>query len=199
MQFPKPTLGNAITGMFVIGLLGIVYVIGAALVTSEPGEMDAYAVGTMAEFQSVSEPPAQPLDELRTGSGDTITLADKRGKVTLVNFWATWCAPCVIEMPYLNELQRRYGSDEFEVITISMDRTYEEAERFFIENELTSLELYFDPSMSMAFNVMGTTGRGLPLTILYDRYGREIGRMSGEAEWASAEAFALIEAAIERY
>ena len=199
MQLPKPTLGNAITGMFLIGLLGIVYVIGSAVVTTERGPFETYAVGTMSDFRSVSTPPDQPLMELRTESGGTTTLASKRGKIILVNFWATWCAPCVIEMPYLNELQARYGSDEFEVMTISMDRTYEDAERFFEENQLTELDLYFDPSMSIAFNVMGATNRGLPLTILYDRNGQELGRLEGEAEWASEDAFRLIEAVIDQY
>jgi thiol-disulfide isomerase/thioredoxin len=199
VQLPKPTLGNAIAGMFLIGLFGIVYVIVSALVTTERGPFDAYAVGTMSKFRTVSDPPEQPLVELQTESGDTTTLASKRGKITLVNFWATWCAPCVIEMPYLNELQGRYGSDEFEVVTVSMDRRYEDAARFFEENQLTNLELYFDPSMSIAFNVMGTTNRGLPLTILYDRNGQEIGRLEGEAEWASEDAYRLIEAVIEQY
>jgi thiol-disulfide isomerase/thioredoxin len=199
VKLPKPTLGNAITGMFLIGVLAVLYVILSALVTTERGPMEAVAVGTMSDFRTISDAPGQPLNELRTGSGETVTLADRRGKVTLVNFWATWCAPCVIEMPYLNELQGRYGSDDFEVITVSMDRQFEDAERFFEEHQLTHLELYFDPSMSIAFSVMGPGSRGLPLTILYDRNGREIGRVSGEAEWASDEAFALIETAIERY
>jgi thiol-disulfide isomerase/thioredoxin len=178
VKLPKPTLGNAITGMFLIGVLAVLYVIISALVTTERGPLDAVAVGTMSEFRTLSDAPGQPLNELRTGSGETVTLADRRGKVTLVNFWATWCAPCVIEMPYLNELQGRYGSDDFEVITVSMDRQFEDAERFFEEHQLTHLELYFDPSMSIAFSVMGPGSRGLPLTILYDRNGREIGRVS---------------------
>jgi len=199
VKLPKPTLGNAITGMFLIGVLAVLYVIISALVTTQRGPLESVAVGTMSDFRTISDAPAQPLNELRTGSGETVTLADRRGKVTLVNFWATWCAPCVIEMPYLNELQGRYGSQDFEVITVSMDRRFEDAERFFEEYGLSNLELYFDPSMSIAFSVMGPGSRGLPLTILYDRNGREIGRVSGEAEWASEEAFTLIETAIERY
>ena len=199
MNFPKPTLGTAITGMFVIGALAVVYVMFSALVTQQRGGLDSFAVGAMSEFRTVSDAPPQPLGELRTRNGETLTLADRRGKVVLVNFWATWCAPCVIEMPYLDALQGQYGSDDFEVVTISMDRTYEDAERFFAEHELNNLNLYFDPTMSMAFSVMGPGSRGLPMTILYDRYGREVGRLSGEAEWASEDAFALIEAAIERY
>ncbi len=196
MQLPNLTLGRAIYATIIVGLLGVVYVIGSALVTTQRGPFDALAVGEMADFRTIYEPPAQPLKPLRMANGETTTLASKRGKITLVNFWATWCAPCIIEMPYLNTLQARYGSDAFEVVTISMDRTQADAERFLEENQLNQLPLYFDPSMSIAFDV---TRRGLPTTVLYDRNGEELGRLEGEANWASDEAFALIEAAIERY
>lgn len=193
------TIKNGIIAAVGIGFIAILYVIGSALVSSEKGPLDTFATGTMSGFRTVSEPPDQPRTPLVTENGTEITLADKRGKVILVNFWATWCAPCVVEMPYLDELQARYGSDGFEVVTVSLDQTMDDAREFFDRNGLTNLALYHDPSMSMAFAVMGNSARGLPLTILYDRTGGEIGRMSGEAEWASEEAFALIEAALERY
>ena len=199
VRLPKLTLGHALTGTFAVGALAIVYVIGSALVTTERGGLDHFATGAMSDFRSVSDAPSQPVGPLQMTGGRETSLAQKRGKIVLVNVWATWCAPCVVEMPYLNELQGRYGSDDFEVVTISMDRQFEDAEFFFAEHDLNQLELYFDPSMSMAFSIMGPGSRGLPITILYDRYGREIGRLSGDAEWASEEAFALIEAAIERY
>jgi thiol-disulfide isomerase/thioredoxin len=190
------TVKNGIIAALLIGLATIVYVIGSALVSSESGPLDSYAVGPMSKFRTVSEAPDQPLTTLRTGNGREISLADRRGKVVLVNFWATWCAPCVVEMPYLDALQARYGSDDFEVIAISMDRTIEDAEEFYREQELNNLALYHDQSFSAA---MVAGARGLPLTVLYDRNGGEIGRLDGEAEWASDEAFMLIEAALELY
>ena len=192
----KPSLKTGILVVGGIGVLAILYVIVSALVSSSQGPMDSYAVGPMREFRTVSAPPDQPLTALMTETGAEITLADKRGKVLLVNFWATWCAPCVVEMPYLNELQGRYGSDDFEVVAISMDRTIGEAQDFYAEHGLDHLALYHDQSFRAA---MVAGARGLPLTVLYDRNGVEIGRLDGEAEWASPEAFALIEAAIERY
>ena len=194
-----PSLKTSILAVGALGALGVLYVIFSSFVSSSHGPLDSFARGEMAAFRTVPTPPDQPLNTLITGDGSEITLADKRGKVVLVNFWATWCAPCVVEMPYLNELQGRYGSDEFEVITISMDRRIEEPRAFLEQHELDNLELYFDPGMSIAFNVMGSANRGLPLTILYDRNGQELGRVAGEAAWASDDAFALIEAAIERY
>jgi thiol-disulfide isomerase/thioredoxin len=194
-----PSLKTGILTVGAIGVLGILYVISSALVSSTHGPLDSYAVGAMSKFRTVPEAPEQPRNTLITGEGEEITLADKRGKIVLVNFWATWCAPCVVEMPYLNDLQGAYGSDNFEVVTISMDRRIEEPQAFFEEHELDHLNFYFDPGMSIAFGVMGSANRGLPLTILYDRNGIEIGRVAGEAEWNSPEAYALIEAALERY
>ena len=194
-----PTLKTGIITVVGIGALGILYVIFSSFVSSTHGPLDSYAVGEMSKFRTVPEPPEQPQNTLVTDTGEELTLADKRGKIVLVNFWATWCAPCVVEMPYLNALEGRYGSDEFEVVTISMDRRIEEPLAFFEERELENLNFYFDPGMSIAFNVMGSANRGLPLTILYDRNGQEIGRVAGEAEWDSPEAHALIEAALERY
>jgi len=194
-----PTLKTGIITVVGIGALGILYVIFSSFVSSTQGPLDSYAVGEMSKFRTVPEPPEQPQNTLVTDTGEELTLADKHGKIVLVNFWATWCAPCVVEMPYLNALEGRYGSDEFEVVTISMDRRIEEPLAFFEERELDNLDFYFDPGMSIAFNVMGSANRGLPLTILYDRNGQEIGRVAGEAEWDSPEAHALIEAALERY
>ncbi|MGX6648489.1 TlpA family protein disulfide reductase [Maricaulaceae bacterium MS644] len=190
------TVKNGIIAALLIGFATIVYVIGAALVSSESGPLDTFAVGAMSKFRTVSDAPDQPLTTLLTGDGREISLADKRGKVVLVNFWATWCAPCVVEMPYLDTLQARYGSSDFEVIAISMDRTIEEAEDFYRERELNNLALYHDQSFGAA---MVAGARGLPLTVLYDRNGGEIGRLDGDADWASDEAFALIEAVLERY
>lgn len=190
------TVKNGIIAAVVVGLICIAYVLSSALISSEPGPLDSFARGTMSDFRSVSDAPDQPLTTLLTEDGREITLADKRGKVVLVNFWATWCAPCVVEMPYLDALQARYGSDDFEVIAVSMDRTLEDARRFYQEHQLTNLALYHDQSFRAA---MEAGARGLPLTVLYDRSGAEIGRLDGEAEWASEDAFALIEAALERY
>jgi len=190
------TVKNGIIAAALVGLAGIVYVIGAALVSSENGPLDSYATGEMSGFRSVSDAPDQPLTTLLTADGTELTLADKRGKVVLVNFWATWCAPCVVEMPYLDTLQDRYGSDDFEVIAVSMDQSIEDAAEFYREHGLTHLTLYHDQSFRAA---MAAGARGLPLTVLYDRNGGEIGRIDGEAEWASEDAFALIEAVLERY
>jgi thiol-disulfide isomerase/thioredoxin len=193
---PELKVKHAIMAMLAIGAIAVIVTLFSALIASTPGPMDSFARGTMSEFRTVSGAPEQPRAALLTGDGEELTLADKRGKVLLVNFWATWCAPCVVEMPYLDQLQARYGSEDFEVVAISMDERIEDAERFYAENGLEHLGLYHDQTFRSAF---AAGARGLPLTVLYDRQGGEIGRLDGDAEWASDEAFALIEAAIERY
>ena len=191
-----PSLKTSILIALGVGALGILYVIFSAFVTSARGPLDTYAVGEMREFRTTDGAPGQPRTPLVTDTGEEITLADKRGKILLVNFWATWCAPCVVEMPYLDTLQARYGSREFEVVAVSMDRTLDDARRFYDEHGLDHLALYHDVSFNAAF---AAGARGLPTTILYDRNGVELGRLDGEAAWASEEAFALIEAVLERY
>ena len=193
---PELKVKHAIMAMLALGAIAVIVTLFSALITSTPGPLDSYARGAMSEFRTVSDAPSQPTATLLTGSGEEITLADKRGKVLLVNFWATWCAPCVVEMPYLDTLQERYGSDDFEVVAISMDRTIDDARRFYAENDLDHLGLYHDQSFNSAF---AAGARGLPLSVLYDRQGGEIGRLDGDAEWASEDAFALIEEAIKRY
>ncbi|WP_019961085.1 TlpA family protein disulfide reductase [Woodsholea maritima] len=193
----KPAqLKIAILIAVIFGVVGFGYILVSALGDKVMGPLDSYAVGEMADFKTPDSPPAQPTSEILTGEGETITLADKQGKVILVNFWATWCAPCLTEMPALDALQADLGSDRFEVVAVSMDRTIDAAREFYAQNNLTHLALYHDQSFQAA---LSAGGRGLPLTILYDPYGGEIGRLEGPAEWHSEEAIALIEAALARF
>jgi thiol-disulfide isomerase/thioredoxin len=126
--------------------------------------------------------------------GKDITLADWKGKVVLVNLWATWCAPCRKEMPDLAQLQKDYGGDNFEVVAISVDLKGAEASSAFLkEIGADNLALYTDKTT----RVMKKLGAiGLPVTILIDRQGKEIGRLLGPAHWTADEARKLIEAAI---
>ena len=180
----------------VIGLLAVIYMLFSAAGSKPPGAFDSYARGAMADFVSIEDAPTQSRNQLTTASGETLTLADKRGKILLVNYWATWCAPCIVEMPQLDALQGELGGADFEVVTVSLDRRIEDAEQFFAENNLGSLRVYHSLDLGA---VQRLGARGLPLSVLYDRNGVELGRMPGEADWASEEAKALIRAAIERY
>ena len=123
------------------------------------------------------------------------TLADWKGRVVLLNLWATWCAPCRKEMPGLDRLQGAMGSDDFEVVALSVDRKgIGPSAKFLKEVGAKSLQLYVDDTSKSMFEMRA---RGLPATYLIDREGRLIGQLVGPAEWDTEEAKALIEAAIK--
>ncbi len=150
------------------------------------------ATGEMAKFvfAKVAEPvpPIAFLD----GTGKSRTIADWKGKVVLLNLWATWCGPCRKEMPGLDQLQAELGSETFEVVALSVDRTgLEGAKKFLDSIKVTKLALYADPT---AKNAVELKAPGLPATLLIDAQGREIGRLIGPAEWDSADAKKLIRA-----
>ncbi len=143
--------------------------------------------------------PAEALQafEFQDRFGKTKTLADWRGKVVLVNLWATWCGPCREEMPSLDNLKKTFGRpDDFDVVAISMDRGgLKKPKDFYEEQKLENLALYIDPTTKLMFRAKAV---GLPATILFDRQGREIGRLPGPAEWDSDEAINLIRGVLEK-
>jgi thiol-disulfide isomerase/thioredoxin len=146
--------------------------------------------GEMEKFEPVPRRPALPDHVFTDENGRERTLADFRGKLVLMNFWATWCAPCVREMPSLDRLQARLGSEDFTVIALSEDRAgWQKIAPFRDRLRLEALPLFHDKGSKMMFAVKS---RGLPTTILVGRDGRELGRLTGPAEWDTPEAIALI-------
>ena len=124
------------------------------------------------------------------GDGRKLSLADFRGRVVLLNLWATWCVPCRKEMPSLDRLEARLGGPEFEVVALSIDRQGLGAVRpFFADLKLKALRIYLDRSGKAA----GELGApGVPTSLLIDRRGRELGRVVGRAEWDGPEVEAVI-------
>ena len=122
--------------------------------------------------------------------GGARSLADFRGKVVLLNIWATWCVPCRREIPSLDRLQAELGGPDFEVIALSIDRGGAEVVReFYDEVGVSGLALYVDDSgqAAPALNVVG-----LPTTLLIDAEGRELGRLVGPAEWDAPDMIAFL-------
>lgn len=134
-------------------------------------------------------PPDQPRMNFATFNGTQMKLSDYEGKIILLNVWATWCAPCIAEMPTLDRLQMAMGDENFEVITISMDRTANDAKLWFEENVISALTPWHDTTYSISGKLRLP---GLPTSLLYDVDGREIARLPGEADWSSSEAKSLI-------
>jgi thiol-disulfide isomerase/thioredoxin len=150
--------------------------------------------GQMAAFVFRKAPEALPEATFQDATGKDRTLADWRGKVVLLNLWATWCVPCRREMPALDRLQQELGSDRFEVVAVSVDRKgIEGARKFLDETKAGKLALYVDPTTRLTSELRAV---GLPATLLIDRQGREIGRLLGPAEWDSEDAKRLIRAAL---
>jgi len=128
------------------------------------------------------------------GARRNLKLDDFRGRVVLLNIWATWCVPCRDEMPTLDALQARLGGDDFHVLPLSIDRAgFDPVRRFYDEIGIRHLGLYLaeDIRAMMAFAVIG-----LPTTILINRQGFELGRLAGPSAWDSAENVAFFEAII---
>ena len=159
---------------------------------ADPADLSALREGDMRKLVLHSEPMAASEIGFIGADGSEMTLADYEGRYVLVNFWATWCAPCRKEMPQLAALQQELGGDDFEVVTIATGRNPRPAmERFFDEIGVDNLPLHTDPRQALARS-MGVMG--LPVTVILNPQGQEIGRLQGDADWASDSAMAIIQA-----
>ncbi|MDB5694080.1 MAG: TlpA family protein disulfide reductase [Alphaproteobacteria bacterium] len=132
---------------------------------------------------------AAPTAEFEDPDGEPVSFAVFQGKPLLVNLWATWCTPCVAEMPTLDALAGRMGG-RLQLLALSQDTDGRaKVQAFFSQHRFKTLEPYLDPKMDM----MGTLKLDtLPTTILYDAKGREIWRVVGREDWGSARAAALL-------
>ena len=156
-----------------------------AIAAASAGIFVAYHQTSGLPFAHAAKPKAIPELRFVDGAGRALTLADFRGKLLLLNIWATWCAPCREEMPALDRLQARLGGPGFHVVAVSVDQQGPAiAQRFFAEIGVKSLDFYIDRSARAAFQL---DAAGLPATLLIDRQGREIGRHLGPVKWDSPE------------
>lgn len=122
--------------------------------------------------------------------GKPLTLADFRNRVILVNLWATWCPPCIAEMPDLEALQKRLGGESFQVVAVSLDRGgLDQARRWLQRNEITALTPY-------AADVTQFGNAVLPTSLLLDRQGRVAWHGAGLRDWTGADANAAIQAVL---
>jgi thiol-disulfide isomerase/thioredoxin len=149
-----------------------------------------------AGFALHDSPRQLPEIQFENAQGKAISLADFRGKVVLLNIWATWCAPCRREMPTLERLQAELGGPDFEVVALSIDRKgLSVVKEFYDELGLQELGMYVDASAKAPREL---SALGVPTTLLIDREGNEIGRLAGPAEWDSSEMVAFIRGYIEQ-
>jgi len=157
---------------------------------TDAGDADIPDRTKLGEFVPSSQPFAAPTISLTDSDGHTLELSALRGKLVLVNLWATWCEPCLREMPSLERLQSRLG-ERIAVLAVSEDRGGNKAvEPFIAKLGLKSVKIYIDPKSEVG-HAFGA--RGLPTSFLIDREGKVLGRVEGAAEWDSPKILGVLE------
>lgn len=152
--------------------------------------------GWMAQFMLNDPPLPAPETAFQTVAGEPVTLAAFKDKVVLVNFWATWCVPCIREMPSLDRLQASFDKEKFLILAVSVDRGgAEKAVPFLKKHGIKNLTTLLDRRMRLA-SALGVPG--MPTSFLLDRDGRVVGSLPGIAEWDSSEALALVQYYIDK-
>jgi thiol-disulfide isomerase/thioredoxin len=175
----------------------------AAACPADPAMLAALKAAAIGETAGVSinaEPRPFPDLAFKHPDGSSKTLATFKGKVLLVNLWATWCAPCREEMPELDQLQAKRGGSDFEVVAVNVDtRNVERATDFLDEIGVKTLTRYADHTGKFLQDMKrANRAPGLPSTLLLDRNGCELGFLLGPAKWASEDALKLIDAALAK-
>ncbi len=158
-------------------------------------ELEALRSGDMRKLALHAEPSAVPQEPYTGPDGAQTTLGASDGVLRVVNFWATWCAPCREEMPALEALQRQFGPAGLEVVLIATGRNSPGAIEEFFEETGLGLETALDPRSKLA-QAMGVPG--LPVTVIVNREGAEIARLLGGADWAGPSAQAIVGALLAR-
>lgn len=156
-------------------------------------------VGYSRQYTLLTPVRTARLTPFRTADGEAIDLSYFRGKVVLLNFWATWCAPCVREMPSLNRLAAEMAGDELAVVPVAIDRAGLSAViPFYRDHGLDNLAMYLDPDQRTAYTRTRNPNNaefalyGLPISYLVDQEGRIRGYIAGAVDWDSEAAKDLL-------
>ncbi|HEY0299713.1 MAG TPA: TlpA disulfide reductase family protein [Rhizomicrobium sp.] len=165
-------------------LTGVVYGINGKSVHAQA----AGPPGALAPFALGKAPVPAPMVAITDAKGVRQSLAGFKGRYVLLNLWATWCGPCVKELPALARLKAALPPGRIAVVAVDVGRgTPGDARAFLDAHDAKALDAYIDSNIALlrAFNAFG-----LPLTVLIDPQGREIGRAVGPAQWDNSEAIA---------
>jgi thiol-disulfide isomerase/thioredoxin len=186
---------SARKGLAWIGAAAALYGI-AGCGSNPPGggsDLHGLAHGDMAKLAVESAPYPEPTATFFDAAGKPHTLAEFKGKVVVLNAWATWCAPCVQEMSTLAKLQTAMQGQPVVVIPISVDTKDDEANAEAFLAKRPPLPFYSDPNYAVAY-ALKPPADGLPTTVLIDPAGNVRARLSGGADWSGADAAAVIQA-----
>ena len=187
----RARIGWAVLGLIVIvaALYGAIWLLAKS---HDGAGLKPLAVGEMSKLVIAGKTAPPPPISAEGPKGEGVRLSDLKGQVVVVNLWATWCAPCVKEMPTLARLQGAYANAPVRVLAISLDKgqaDIDKAKAFIADKPPLK---FYHGDYSLAFSV-DPPAEGLPTTILYDRSGRERARLSGGADWSTPEARAVLD------
>jgi len=190
-------LAWALWGAALVGVAAVLYIIGSASTKPPPPAPSASATAKSfaSKLSTAAVGTAPPDYTFYDAGGKAMKIADLKGKVVVMNIWATWCAPCVTEMPTLAKLQAAYKGKPVEVVTVSIDSESSAAKaRLFIAQH-DPLKFYHDREMKLPFK-LAPPAPGAPTTVIYGKDGMEVARVAGEADWSGPEARALVDKAL---
>jgi thiol-disulfide isomerase/thioredoxin len=197
MQKPKTQrpmiIGGALVALIIIGIAIVASrptpqapTQTAETVAEKPADSAAVAPTDAAHADTIElydTPRPAPTTVFKDAEDADVTLAKFSGKVLVVNFWATWCAPCVKEMPTLDALEAKLGGPAFEVVAIAQDREGAKVAKPFAEkNQWKNLDFYTEAGGKF---MRESRLNGLPTSLIIDKSGQEVGRVEGELDWAS--------------
>jgi thiol-disulfide isomerase/thioredoxin len=166
---------------------------GIAGCTARPaGDLKSLAQGQMQKLV-VETPAPAPSAGFTTADGKPLTLASFKGKVVVLNLWATWCGPCVQEMPTLAALAKEAAGQPVAVVPVSVDRLEDRGAALAFLSKRPPLPFYGDPTFGLAYAFRPAI-EGLPTTVLIDRAGMVRARLSGGADWSGPDALKVVDA-----
>lgn len=180
-----------------VSLLGVAALLYGIAGCSNPApDLKSLATGPMAKLTVIAVPKPAPATVFTDQAGVRHTLADFKGKVTVMNVWAKWCAPCVLEIPSLARLQTAYAGKDVAVVAVDLDKGEDigPAQAFIAKN--APLTYYSEPTYALPYAVTPPVA-DMPTTIIYDRRGMERARLAGGADWSSEQAKAVIDALLK--
>jgi thiol-disulfide isomerase/thioredoxin len=173
-----------------IGVVALLYALGAC--SNTPGKLGTLARGAMEKLTVTRGFAPQPQTPFRDAAGKPHTLAEFKGKVVVVNFWANWCPPCKAEIPSLAKLAGAEAGRPVAIVPISVGKGEDESAGWAFIARNPPLAFYTEPTYRLTFAFAPPVG-DMPTTVIFDRHGVERARLAGGADWSTPEARAVVE------
>jgi thiol-disulfide isomerase/thioredoxin len=187
----------ALGGVALVGVAGAVYIIGQASTKVAPVVATVPVAETPTDFAKKVTRPTAPTPSpdyvFYDAAGKPLKVSDFKGKVVVLNTWATWCGPCKAEMPTLAKMAASYAGKPVEVVAVSIDTADAATKATLFISQNAPLKFYHDREMKIVFKL---NAPGTPTTVIYGKDGLETARVAGDADWTSPAARALVDEAL---